>query len=404
MTAPTNPALPTLPMHLMLAMGCWLSSPFVLRCAKSVLPSLSSNSKNPQSHAQQLNQLESALSEEARQRANSLLSGILRYVESPYARKVQEPPVIWRKGNARLLDYGSRATSIKAEQPIVLLIPSLINRYYIFDLEEERSLVRYLAQQGAYPLVLDWGKPGDYEASFGCNDYITQILNPAIEFISKTAQQKIVLAGYCMGGVLSLAAAQLRSKYISALALFATPWDFHCKAFAPFILDKKWCATIEELILAQKQLPADVIQSMFYMTDPWVFEQKFRRFADLQHDSRAAKNFIALEHWVNDGVPMTGNVAKECLIGWAQHNALAKSKWKAGGKTIHPQKTKMPVFLAIPKNDHVVPFDCALPLSQHFKDATIIHPGSGHVSMMVGSTAKRELWAPFSEWVHSLAR
>jgi len=321
-------------------------------------------------------------------------------VESPYNRKVAEPPVVWQKGNARLLDYGMHL-SATSTQPIVLFVPSLINRYYILDLEEERSLLRFLGQQGIYPLVLDWGAPGELEASFGCDEYITQILAPAIDFITQAAQQRIVLAGYCMGGVMALAATKLKRRQISALALFATPWNFNCDEFSPFVVDSQWRPTIEALIAGNKQLPADVIQSLFYLTDPWVFEQKFRRFATLQPDSRAAKDFVALERWVNDGVPMTAQVAQDCLIDWAQNNVLAKNRWKIGGMVIDPRKMRIPSFAAIPKNDHVVPQGCAFPLARALSNAHIIEPGSGHVSMMVGSTARREVWQPFADWVGS---
>jgi len=328
------------------------------------------------------------------------MSGLLRYVEDPYTRKVSEPPVLWRKGNARLLDYGSLVTAETVDRPIVLFVPSLINRYYILDLEEDRSFLRFLSRQGVYPLVLDWGEPGATEEAFGCDDYVTEILNAAIEFIARLSQQRIVLAGYCMGGVLTLAATRLQSKHVAAMALFATPWDFSCKEFAPFVIDAKWHATLEAMISTQKHLPADVIQSLFYMTDPWLFEQKFRRFADLQ-DNREVRNFIALERWVNDGVPMTAQVARDCLLGWAQRNVLMRNEWKVDGKIIDPRKITMPTFIAIPKNDSVVPQDCAAPLAAAMPHASIVTPGSGHVSMIVGSHAKRELWVPFLEWITS---
>ena len=407
MTAPEKPILPTLPMQLMLAMGCWLSSPFVLQCAKNAYPHLSKEPGNPKKSQKSVPQspwhlLEKALTEEARKRANNLFSGILRYVETPYSRKVLEPSAIWRKGNARILDYGLKtAVNLTADQPVVLLVPSLINRYYIFDLENERSLVRFLAAHGIYPLVLDWGVPGEMEKAFGCNDYVVQILNEAIAFLAGSAKQRITLAGYCMGGVLSLAAARLNPKHIASLALFATPWDFACDEFSPFVLDEKWRPMIESFIDAQEQVPADVVQSLFYMADPWIFQQKFRRFAAMQEDSDAAKNFIALEHWVNDGVPMTANVAKDCMLGWAQQNILALGQWTIGKTRIDPRKIAVPVFMAIPRNDHVVPYRCAFPLAGKMPQATLIHPESGHVSMMVGGNAKRELWLPFLEWLRA---
>ncbi len=374
----------------MLTLGCWLSSPFALRCVNSGWPSSKDRQGNP---------LEKAVVEEAGNRARNLLSGLLRYVDVPYARQVAEPPAVWRKGNARLLDYGASPSASDVARPVVLFIPSLINRYYILDLEEERSLLRFLARQGHYPLVLDWGAPGESEKDFGAEEYLTQILLPVIEFLAHAAGRPITLVGYCMGGVLALAAAQLAKHRVGALALLATPWDFHCKEFKPFVVEERWLPMIESLIAQRGTLPADVIQSLFYMTDPWVFEQKFRRFAGMAEGGREAQDFVALERWVNDGVPMTANVARDCLIGWAQQNHLAIGGWQLAGENINPKIIKVPTFIAIPKNDHVVPTDCAMPLAAAMPEAEVIHPSSGHVGMIVGRRAEKELWRPLAEWI-----
>ena len=394
-------------MQLMLTLGCWLSSPFALQCARSGLPHLNNPALRPalpekllaalSPHAQ--SQLEKALAEEAKNRAGSLLAGLLRYSQTPYSRDVSEPPAIWQRGSARLLDYGSGRAGAA---PLVLFVPSLINRYYILDLEEERSMLRYLAAQGLHPLVLDWGAPGPSEHGFGCEEYIAGVLLPAFEFLARASRQRVVLAGYCMGGVLSLAAACLKPRLLAGLALLATPWDFYCPEFAPFLIGRKWQGVLKNLIESQPQVPAEMVHLLFYLTDPWIFEQKFRRYAQLQPESRAAKDFVALEHWVNDGVPMTARVARECLIGWAQQNQLARGLWKVAGKPIHPQKLQLPALLAIPRNDHVVPAPCALPLAQLMPHAQLMHPGAGHVGMIVGSHARRELWQPFVQWIQSL--
>ncbi|MEQ1789571.1 MAG: alpha/beta fold hydrolase [Rickettsiales bacterium] len=325
-----------------------------------------------------------------------MLAGVLRYYETPYQRTVPEPPAIWQRGSARLLDYGQKIANPKS---VVLFIPSLINRYYILDLEEERSFLRYLARQEIYPLVLDWGEPNEAEKNFSCGDYVTEILSPAIDFISKISAQPVALAGYCMGGLLALAAAKLKHKKVSSLALLATPWNFHCPEFSPFVLEKKWQNEMAKQIAKQKTLPAEMIQSLFYLTDPFVFEQKFRRYVELDPSSRIAKDFVALEHWVNDGVPMTSGVAHDSLIGWAQENKLIKGEWIVDGKKITPPSAAFPTFIAIPKNDHVVPFECAMPLARASKNAHIIHPSAGHVGMIVGRSARRELWQPYAEWL-----
>lgn len=384
-----KPPLPTLPMHLMLSMGTWLASPFALNAAKNVWPNWN--------NAQTPSELLEALGEEAKKRAREMLAGISRYLETPYTRDAKEPPVLWKTGNARLLDYGEKAPSIP-----ILFVPSLINRYYILDLKKERSFLRYLASQGLRPIVLDWGAPGKKEADFDLEAYTSEILLPAIDYLYAHTGEKIALAGYCMGGVLAIAAAQLDRKKVSSLSLFATPWDFHCKQFAPFVVEPGWHRMIDSLLSNQPLMPADVVQSLFYMTDPWVFENKFRRFFGMNPASNAAQNFIALEHWVNDGIPMTARVARDCLLGWAQQNWLADGKWIMAGNTINPRKLNLPTFIAIPKNDHVVPFDCAWPLADMIKNATVLQPSAGHVGMIVGQHAKRELWEPFAEWLRRI--
>lgn len=395
-----NQHIPTLPLHLMMLTGC-LNSLSAWQCAKNALPHWNQPlaTKNPKLNPEQF---EKALQNEVQNHAADVISGIKRYCNTAYKREVPEPPSIWQKGAARLLDYGINATTAH-NGAVVLFIPSLINRYYILDLEEERSLLRFLASEGHYPLVLDWGKPADTEKDYNCEDYIAHILIPAIKYLAEKTGGKIALAGYCMGGVLSLAAAHIAVKHVGALALLATPWNFHCDNFKPLILDDAYKQKMAEILASGDTVPAEIIQALFYLTDPWVFEQKFKRFASLEEHGRAAKDFIALEHWVNDGVPMTSRMAHDCLIDWAQENQLAVGGWQIANKIINPKELKLPTFIAMPKNDHVVPFDCALPLAKAIKHAKIIYPAAGHVSMIVGSQAKRELWQPLSHWLASLS-
>jgi len=336
-----------------------------------------------------------------------MLSGVIRYIDTPYSRTLPEAPVVWRRGAARLLDYGQLGGQ-DIENPsysgktVVLFVPSLINRYYILDLEEKCSFLRHLVSQGLYPLVLDWGTPSAAENGFDCADYVTKILAPAIDFIAEISGQPISLAGYCMGGVLACAAAKLRRRKISSLALLAAPWDFHAPEFASFVLEKNWQAEVEKHIAGRETLSADVILSLFYLADPFIFEQKFRRFYGLNPNSEAARNFVSLERWVNDGVPMTAQVARDCLIGWAQENLLANGEWRVAGKKITPPPASLPTFIAIPKKDSVVPPSCAAPLARVTKHAHVVRPSAGHVGMIVGGRAKQELWLPYSNWLQTI--
>jgi len=152
----------------------------------------------------------------------ALLAGIAAYRRHPHQRALAEPPVFWREGAARVLDYG------RPSDPPVLFIPSLVNRAHVLDLDEGASLMRWLAGQGLRPLLLDWGWPGPDERRFTLTDHIAGRLDRALAAIPGP----VALVGYCMGGLLALAAAQRRPEKLSGLALLATPWDFHAQGAA----------------------------------------------------------------------------------------------------------------------------------------------------------------------------
>src|SRR5262249_13639989 len=131
----------------------------------------------------------------------------------------------WQEGSTRLLDYGTRAPDGRS----VLVIPSLINRAYILDLSPEKSLLRFLASQGLRPLLIDWGRPDAPERGFTLTDYIAGRLEAAAAAAVEIVGGPLGVVGYCMGGLLALALAQRCPRVVKALALLATPWDFHAE-------------------------------------------------------------------------------------------------------------------------------------------------------------------------------
>src|SRR5437764_1429420 len=80
-------------------------------------------------------------------RADGFLAGLETYRAHPYRRPRNRIPVVLRQGAVRLLDYGRGVAG-----PAVLVIPSLINRYYVLDLLPEHSFLRHLAGAGLRPL------------------------------------------------------------------------------------------------------------------------------------------------------------------------------------------------------------------------------------------------------------
>lgn len=333
---------------------------------------------------------------EALRQDRALIAGIAAYRRHPYRRSLNDPPVLWEEGGTRLLDYG--AGRRRRGQPAVLFVPSLINRAYVLDLAEGASMLRWLAGAGLRPLLLDWGWPGDAERSFTLTDYIAGRLERALD----AAPRRLVLAGYCMGGLLALAAGLRRPGRVRALALLATPWDFHAGDADRAMLLGRMLPLFEPALAFTASLPVDLLQMLFAALDPFGVAAKYRSFARLDPTSERARLFIALEDWLNDGVPLAAPVARECLAGWYGANAPARTEWRIAGLPVDPRGVRVPTFVAVPGRDRIVPPESAAPLASLVPNAVLHRPAAGHIGMVAGSGAESALWRPLAEWARSL--
>ncbi len=404
-----------LPAHLASAMLLWLSSRAALTSFTSVLPRSSAPGNPADGRLAALaaeirglgrERVAAALDRELRRRADAFLAGVYAYRRHPFHRAAARVPVRWHHGAARLLDYGpSGATGengpavLPAVLPTVLIVPSLINRYTILDLVRERSFVRHLAREGLRPLVLDWGEPGAAERDFTLSDYITGPLTQALAAAVRLAGGPVALCGYCMGGLLALALALRRPADTACLALLATPWDFHAERPAEAQLLGSLVEWLPLFCGASDPVPVSVIQSLFMALDPFLAERKFIRFAGLDMEGEAAKSFVALEDWINDGVPLARQVALECARSWYRDNDPARGAWRVAGQPVRPEEVSAPTLIVLPSRDRIVPPRSAEPLATAIPNAAVLRPPFGHIGMMASIAAPDAVWHPIAQWL-----
>jgi poly[(R)-3-hydroxyalkanoate] polymerase subunit PhaC len=340
-----------------------------------------------------------AVLEETLRQDAALIEGIAAYRRHAWHREMPDPPAIWQEGGSRLLDYGvHRGAQEGGDGPVVLFVPSLVNRAYVLDLAPGHSMLRWLAAQGVHPLLLDWGWPGEAERRFTMTDYVAGRMERAMVAAGPGA----VLAGYCMGGTLAVAAAQRRPDLVRALALLAAPWDFHAPDPERAIQAAEMLPLLEPALAFNQTLPVDLLQVLFAMLDPFGVADKYRGFARLDPASERATLFVALEDWLNDGVPLAASVARECLAGWYGANTPARGEWRIAGLPADPTTLRVPCFVAAPGRDRIVPPESARPLAGLIQGAVLHEPAAGHIGMVAGGTAERVLWRPFRDWLMTL--
>lgn len=327
-------------------------------------------------------------------RGGEFLAAVTAYRRHPYRRALNDPPVLWHDGSSRLLDFGVAGA---AARPL-LLVPSLVNRGYILDLAEGRSFARWIAARGFRPLLLDWGDPGEAEAGFTLTDYVAGRLESALDAILAEGGGRPLLLGYCMGGLLALALALRRQEALRGLALLATPWDFHAvpgQAALGRGAALTWAPVMELLGV----LPVDAVQALFTLLDPLTAVRKFRRFAALDPASAAARDFVALEDWLNDGVALAAPVARECLGGWYARNDTLHGRWRVAGQAVEPALLDLPTLCLVPTADRIVPPASALALAAAIPGAAVQRPAVGHIGMMASGRAETRVWPALADWL-----
>jgi len=336
-----------------------------------------------------------ALDSEINRRLSGFIEGIAAYRRHPFRRVDSEPNAVWSDGSTRLLLHGDGGG-----RPL-LIVPSLVNRYHVLDIAPGRSLLNHLDQAGFAPYVVDWDRPGEIERNFTLTDYIAGRLERVLDVVHDHAGERPILMGYCMGGLLALALAQRRQRDLRGLVLLATPWDFTAGAgpstFRPDLLKPFLSGVLDAL----GELPTDIIQAMFHTLDPMLVPLKFLRFAKMDMKSPEAEAFVALEDWINDGVPLAAPVAREALFGWYGENTTARGQWRVAGRVVAPEEVSLPTLALIPGRDRIVPPESASALAAALPEVTELGIALGHIGMVVSEKARDRAWTTIVDWLES---
>jgi polyhydroxyalkanoate synthase len=316
-------------------------------------------------------------------RMKAALKGLRAYQSAPRTLRLPAPFEAGKIGRVRIHGYA------EAGKPI-LFVPSLINGCEILDLSVKNSMMRGLAASGLRPFLLDWGTPGPDEADLDIGGHVERYLLPTLDMLGPDT----VLAGYCLGGTMSIAAAALAQP--PALLLIAAPWDF--SGFSSHTrndLLQLWegaASAAEALGL----LPAEILQQIFWRIDPVRTIAKFEEFSSKDPESAEGRNYVAVEDWANDGPPMTFSAGRQLMKSLMVENISGQGIWTVAGEKIRPDRLHMPVLNIASTIDRITPEATALRRGERLSLA------EGHVGMVVGRKAPGSLWHHIARWVSQL--
>jgi len=344
------------------------------------------------------------MSESLREKAQKLLEALkLGLVEQPEVKVGTTPhEVVFTENKLRLLHYIPLAEKV-FPTPLILIF-ALVNRPYILDLQPGRSVVEVLLKHGIDVYLIDWGIPGDEDKHQDLDFYINKYIRKVVNKVKKiSASDKVSILGYCMGGTMSVMYTALYPEDVKNLIVMTTGIDF--KASPSGLLNlwgEKSYFNVDEFVEAYGNVPAEFLQSIFIFMKPIEnLVTKYVTFYEKLDDKKIVENFLAMEKWLNDNIPVPGEVFREFIKYCYQENLLVQNKLKIKGKVIDLRKIKCPVLNLIAEKDHLVPPGTSIVLEDLIssKDKeTIVFP-SGHIGLSVSSKSLKELWPKVAGWL-----
>jgi polyhydroxyalkanoate synthase subunit PhaC len=316
--------------------------------------------------------------------------------------------VVYREDKIVLYRYRP-ASPAEENTPVrtpVVICYAMVNRPYMMDLQEDRSLIRRLLAEGVDVYLIDWGYPDGADRFLGLQDYVCGYLHRCLEAAAHDAGcEQVNLLGVCHGGTLSLCYAALYPQRVRNLITMVTPVDFHTDDNTLV----KWGRglDLDHLLDASGNVPGELLNMAFVGLMPLrLTSQKYIAFLEQADDPEAVANFLRMEHWIFDSPDMPGEMFREFITHLVRRNGLVTGELEIAGQRVNLKNVAMPVLNIYATADHLVPPSASLPLERLVgsDDYTVLPVAGGHIGIYVSSTAQRTIPNTIADWLRARDR
>ena len=306
---------------------------------------------------------------------------------------------VWRDGRVVLYRFiGDKAPTARVP---LLIVYALVNRPYMVDLQDDRSLVKGLLAQGEDVYVLDWGYPDRSDRYLTLGDYINRFIDGAVEHLCRQHRlPSINVLGICQGGAFSLCYSALHPERVRNLITMVTPVDFH----TPDNMLSHWTREmdVDLFVDAIGNVPADMMNACYLMLKPFRLNlQKYVGLVDVLDDRKGLADFLRMEKWIFDSPDLAGEAFRQFIKQFYQGNGFVNGGIEIDGEEVHLGDVGMPVLNIYAEQDHLVPPNASRALRDLVgtEDYTELGFKGGHIGIYVSSRAQREVPGAIHQWL-----
>lgn len=293
--------------------------------------------------------------------------------------------VVYRNRLIELIQYAPQTDRVRPEP--ILIVPAWIMKYYILDLSPEKSLIRYLTEQGFTVFAISWKNPDSEDRHLGMRDYLDLGLNAALDAVGAICgpDAKTHALGYCLGGtLLSIGAAAMArdgDERLKTVTLLAAQTDFTEPGELSLFIDSSQLAFLKDMMWQQGYLDTKQMSGAFQMLRP-----NDLIYSRLLHEYffgvRADKNDLMA--WNDDATRMPATMHAEYLEQLFHENLLARGQYRVGDRPIALTDIDVPIFAVGTQKDHVAPWKSVYKIHLLVDvDVTFLLTSGGHNSGIV---------------------
>jgi polyhydroxyalkanoate synthase subunit PhaC len=306
---------------------------------------------------------------------------------------------LWTSGRAQLWRYITDEVTVR---PPVLIIPSLVSKSYLLDLQPHNSFVGALGRAGLDVFLLDWGIPDDRDAGNTFETYIEEMLPPALAVVhERSGSEDLTVIGQCFGGVLALLlAAAYPDLPIRNLVTLATPADYD-KLGVMVSLLREGRLEPDVIIDETGNVPPEVISEAFKLVKPTDDMVQYATLWQNLWNDKFLEGYMAINTWAKDQVPFPGALCRQVVRSLIRDNALIANRMPLGGRTVSLEAIKCPYLNVVAEKDNIVPIESAEPLADLVgsEDAQTLRLLTGHVGFVVGRAASKQTIPSIITWI-----
>ena len=317
--------------------------------------------------------------------------------------------VVWTHRGTTLYRY--RSAQRRFPVPL-LLVFALINRPDIFDLRPGGSLIEYLLEEGFDVFLVDWGSPDEEDFDMGLADYVCDELHWAVrETLRASGAEELTMTGWCIGATLCAMYCGLDqrghdnggpgSAAVRNLVLLTMPIDGRESTYAKWVGDPGF--DVDALAEQWRVLPGGAVDFANKMLKPVTnFFTTYRRLWQQAEDGEVRRDaYQAMSKWVGDNPNFPGRAWAEWIKLMYRDGSLPAGRARLRGRRVDLGRIEQNLLVVTAGADHIAPRPGTMPIFDLVASSDVTHmdrPG-GHIGLIAGSAAKREIWPELADWL-----